>query len=197
VRAWLVAGVVGIVLLAATALDARDEQGEWQAQELVEDTYVFDVIVPTSTPTVTPIPPTATATPEPTATPIPYVPPVYAPVAASTQVPQAGALTEDQVRGILISAGWPGHAIERAIRVADCESDFIPSARNAYNVHVLGLFQVWWSTWFPYALGLGLVEPWQETEWADPYTNARVALGAYLYDESRGYPEFHQWQCKG
>ena len=96
-------------------------------------------------------------------------------------------LTREQVADAARLAGWPEEAIRELLAVAWCESR---NHRKAIGDHgnSLGLLQLW-SGWFDYA-----GEP--REEWADPVTNARVALAAYRYSEDHNGDGWKIWSCR-
>lgn len=99
-----------------------------------------------------------------------------------------GQLTESEMLAVLEEAGWPVEVRGQALRVAWCESKWSPYA-DGDSGRSKGLFQVNLETWFPYAGE-------DPTQWADPLTNARVALAVYRYDLARGQAAWTQWTCK-
>ena len=112
-------------------------------------------------------------------------------------------LTEDAVRAILLSVGWPTDLVPAALRVSFCESGYIDRDTGiAYwkpwaigdNGVSRGLFQIGisrpgWAGWFAY-----FGEP--EAEWADPIFNARIAWRIYQYAEPRYGDGFGPWTCR-
>lgn len=109
--------------------------------------------------------------------------------AASGRVRELGGqLTEGEMRAVLEQAGWPAELVPAALAVSWCESKWSPYA-DGDSGRSKGLFQVNLQTWFPYAGE-------DPAQWADPLTNARVALAVYRYDIARGYAPWTQWSCK-
>ena len=98
-----------------------------------------------------------------------------------------GTLTEAEAIAVLKVAGWPDALIPQALAVAWCESKWSPYALGDSG-RSAGWFQLNIATWFQYA--------GEDAEhWADPVTNARVALATYRYDIGRGYRPWTQWSC--
>ena len=99
-----------------------------------------------------------------------------------------GQLSEAEMRAVLDQAGWPAELVPAALSVAWCESKWSPWA-DGDSGRSKGLFQVNLGTWFPYAGE-------DPAQWADPLTNARVALAVYRYDIARGQAPWTQLSCK-
>ena len=98
-----------------------------------------------------------------------------------------GTLTTEEAIAVLKVAGWPDALIPQALAVAWCESKWSPYALGDSG-RSAGWFQLNIATWFQYA--------GEDAEhWADPVTNARVALATYRYDIGRGYRPWTQWSC--
>lgn len=91
--------------------------------------------------------------------------------------------SQQQVIG-MIRAIWPDDSEERAIRIARCESQLNPNARNPRS-SATGVFQVLASTHGAHARRLGM---WPLT---DPEKNIRFAL------ELHRRSGFRPWVCKG
>jgi hypothetical protein len=104
-------------------------------------------------------------------------------------------LSSEEVDALYAYVGVDELARSGLKSVAFCESRWRPGAVGDSGAS-LGMHQLNWSTWFPYALGLGLVTEEDRERWADPVVNTKVALGAMRYDEGRGYPRFKQWTCQ-
>ena len=98
-----------------------------------------------------------------------------------------GQLSEAEMVGVLQEAGWPASLIPAALAVSWCESKWSPGALGDGGVSV-GLFQIGrsrpgWNGWFIY---FGI----DESNWADPLTNAYTAL--LVYQNSGWEP----WTCR-
>lgn len=97
-------------------------------------------------------------------------------------------LTDDHMDTVLSQAGWPESLRDEAKRVAWCESRWSPGAigdgGNSVGLFQIGRSRPGWGGWFLY---FGA----DESQWADPVTNARVALFVYEYSGS-----WKQWSCK-
>ena len=78
-----------------------------------------------------------------------------------------GTLTEAEMRAVLVEAGWPAAWHDDALSVAWCESHWSPYAVGDGG-NSLGAWQLWRGWWAAAGQDLG--------QWADPLTNARVAL---------------------
>ncbi len=79
----------------------------------------------------------------------------------------------------MVAHYWPAEHVDRMLRIMDCESSGVPTARHPRS-GAAGLFQV-----MPF---------WQKTwpgDYTDPWTNASVAYQIWL---SQG---FGAWVCKG
>jgi hypothetical protein len=144
---------------------------------------------PTAVPTLTP-----TSTPEPGAVRAQPVGGVYT-IRDEDRPSAEGQLTELGVVGAAALAGWPPARWPEVVAVSWCESQWW-DGETGDGGYSLGLMQVRWSTWFPWALELGLVGPEQGEMWWDPVVNLRVALGVFLYDLERGYLPWTQWSCR-
>lgn len=100
--------------------------------------------------------------------------------------PSYQAATRAEMVAWLQAAGWEGTALEEALRVAYCESHWIPGNSNGL---FRGLFQISLhsnatlkGTWFDWA-------GYSNELWADPVTNAKVALLMWQY------AGWGNWQC--
>ena len=108
--------------------------------------------------------------------------------AATVRVSQEGGqLTEDEMRAVLYSSGWPEELFSQALAVSWCESRWSPYAHNGGNA---GLFQMnitegatLRGSWFTY---WGL----PEDRWSDPVVNATAAR---LTWERSGWSP---WSCR-
>src|SRR5262245_54776489 len=76
-------------------------------------------------------------------------------------------LSGDQLRDVLLTAGWPEDEIRPAARVAGCESGWRPEAVG--HAGELGLFQI-------HEVHLSAGGPNERHLLMDPLVNARVAL---------------------
>ena len=96
------------------------------------------------------------------------------------------ALTREEMEAVLEAAGWPAWAIPEALAVSWCESRWRPGeaawADQPDGRGSTGLFQLW-SGWYA-AAG----RSWED--WADPLTNAAVAL--YVWERHGWAP----WTCR-
>ena len=106
---------------------------------------------------------------------------------ASQQQRETGQLSEAEMVGVLRAAGWAEADIPAALAVSWCESKWSPGALGDGGVSV-GLFQIGrsrpgWNGWFIY---FGI----DESNWADPLTNAYTAL--LVYQHSGWGP----WTCR-
>lgn len=104
------------------------------------------------------------------------------------------AMTEHDVRDA-IAMSWPEQLVEKAVRVAFCESTWRPTAENrgvdrVYGRYAsLGLFQietVATSAWSQVA------RAWygddSDDVWLDPVRNARIALEVYRQQGWKAWP---------
>lgn len=119
----------------------------------------------------------------------PAVPPVSAPGPEVDERYHPGAtlvfgsrLTREELEVVLAMAGWPQALRGEAAAVAWCESRWQTGAVGDGGSS-LGLFQLW-SGWFGWA-----GEPLEQ--WADPVTNAKVALAVHQRDLG-----WRQWSCQ-
>ncbi len=138
---------------------------------------------PTTAAATTAAPTTAaptTAAPT-TAAPSTAAPTTAAPTTAAptTQAPDPPpSYTSGQVQQIIRDV-FPDHLEERALMIADRESNFVPTAKN-YCCY--GLFQIYWSVHQGWLSELGITS---DQQLFDAETNARAALA--LYRRSGGW----------
>ncbi|MEY4761802.1 MAG: hypothetical protein RLZZ200_1658 [Pseudomonadota bacterium] len=105
---------------------------------------------------------------------------------------QLDPLTADEVRRVLVAAGWPLELQVQGAAVAFCESRWIPGNsrgpfRGLFGIAMSGEYATgYWRGWFLY---FGV----PEDVWPDPVWNARVALMIVNYNLERGQPAFGQW----
>jgi hypothetical protein len=138
---------------------------------------------PTTAPPTTAAPTTAaptTAAPT-TAAPTTAAPTTAAPATAAptTQAPDPPpSYTSGQVQQIIRDV-FPDHLEERALVIADRESNFVPTAKN-YCCY--GLFQIYWTVHRGWLSELGITS---DQQLFDAETNARAALA--LYRRSGGW----------
>ena len=92
--------------------------------------------------------------------------------------PPASPASPAEVQAI-IRAVWPDELENRAIEIAQRESNFIPTAKNSC---CYGVFQMYWSVHKGWLAGLGITSAEQLY---DPTLNARAALA--LYERSGGW----------
>jgi hypothetical protein len=121
-------------------------------------------------------PPPAPTTPAPT-TPPPTDPPMT-PAPTQPPVTTSPPPTTGSVRDIIRSV-FPDHLEERALEIADRESNFDPRARN-YCCY--GLFQIYFEAHRSWLAGIGVDEA---EDLFDPYVNSRAAY--LLYQRSGGW----------
>jgi len=89
-------------------------------------------------------------------------------------------LTGDQLRDVLLTAGWHTDDLHAAARVAGCESGWHPEAVG--HAGELGLFQI-------HSVHLAAGGPDEQRLLMDPLVNARVAL---LIWQQQGWAP---WSC--
>ncbi len=133
---------------------------------------------PTTAAPTTAAPTTAAPT---TAAPSTAAPTTAAPTTAAptTQAPDPPpSYTSGQVQQIIRDV-FPDHLEERALMIADRESNFVPTAKN-YCCY--GLFQIYWSVHRGWLSELGITS---DQQLFDAETNARAALA--LYRRSGGW----------
>lgn len=79
---------------------------------------------------------------------------------------------------------WPSWAVERMMRIMDCESKGDPNAKNPHS-SATGLFQI-----------MGFWQKKWPGDYTDPWTNGAVAYQIWLEADKYGSP-FDPWVCKG
>lgn len=79
---------------------------------------------------------------------------------------------------------WPDWAAERMVRIAKCESNYLPSAVNPSS-GAAGIWQIMpgWKKYWP-------------GDYLNPWTNGAVAYQIWLEADRWGDP-FSPWVCKG
>ena len=140
---------------------------------------------PTTATPATTIAPVSTNS-RPAAAPPTTSPPVTAKKPAPTKTatpppappPPASSASPAEVQAI-IRAVWPDELENRAIDIAQRESNFIPTAKNFC---CYGVFQMYWSVHKGWLAGLGITSAEQLY---DPTLNARAALA--LYERAGGW----------
>lgn len=120
---------------------------------------------------------TPTPSPQPTNTPVPTAMPTHTPVQVGS-----GTLTREQVRHLLVWAGFPEWTHARLLRIAKCESGYNTNALNPVS-QTRGLFQI-----HPVHRNSHHGDLYSGA--FDPYNNVRAA---YLLWVDRG---FDPWVCK-
>jgi outer membrane biosynthesis protein TonB len=131
---------------------------------------------PTTTTTAPPPPPTTTTTappPPPTTTTAPPTTTTTEAVVASTDPTGSNFLSEAQVRS-LVERYFPASEVDKAVLVAQCESNFDANARGGSGDNYVGLFQHADWVWADRAAKAGFAG----ADWWNPEAN--VAVSAWL-----------------
>lgn len=113
--------------------------------------------------------------------------PLDLPDIAPQPLPAREQLSEAEVRGVLLAAGWREPELSQAVAVAWCESRWRPGAIGDSG-RSLGLMQLWvgWFDWAGVPLAL----------WSDPQQNAEVAHLVWARDLGRGGDGWRNWSCQ-
>ena len=137
----------------------------------------------TAAPTTTDAPTTTTApttTEAPTTTTAPTT--TEAPTTTVAPVDNSDA-SEEEVKQIIRDV-WPDHLEDRALVIAQRESNFVPTAKNFC---CYGLFQIYWEVHRSWLADIGVTN---DQQLYDPATNARAAYA--LYERSGGWGPWSQ-----
>ena len=138
-------------------------------------------------PAATPAPVATVATSAPQPTPVqPTAAAVAPPPPAAASVPAGRVLSEEEVRGAALAAGWAPELLDQVVKVAWCESSFNSGAEY---LGARGLMQMLLNYWFePYGL--------DPNQWTDPVTNLTAARHAYDVNFRVSGDGWAAWTCK-